>query len=247
MEPLKIFIGWDSREPVAFSVLAHSILTRATVPVLISPLTLTGLGDTYTRKRGATESTEFSISRFMVPYLSGYRGYSVFMDCDMLCRVDIAELQDIIYAGARKPLSAYDAERYLLDKSVLLCHHKYAPRETTKFLGQKQTAYPRKNWSSFIVFNNALCRALTPEYVNTASGLDLHRFNWLSDDRIGELPLEWNYLVGEDNQVGPPKFAHWTNGGPYFEQYANVPYADEWRAEFAAMTAPATVPSQVLV
>lgn len=239
MEPLKIFIGFDSKEPVAFSVLTHSILARTTVPVLISPLALKGLGTTYRRRRGATESTEFSISRFLVPYLSGYRGYSVFMDCDMLCRVDFKELRDIIYADARKPLTPYTEEHYLLDKSVLLCQHEYAPKSATKFLGQPQTAYPRKNWSSFIVFNNAHCRALTPDYVNSASGLDLHRFNWLPDEKIGALPREWNCLVGEENQSPePPKIIHWTNGGPWFPEYRDAEFAEEWRTEFAAMTAP---------
>ena len=218
---LSIFIGYDPDEAVAYHTLSHSILRRASIPVSIAPLMRRQLGAMYRRERGPTESTEFSLTRFLVPALSGYRGWSVFMDCDMLCRADIAGLAAEI---ERQP-----------DRAVLVCQHDYVPKTERKFLGRVQTRYPRKNWSSLMVFNNPRCSALTPEYVNAASGLDLHRFKWLDDAEIGALPLEWNWLVGEYDRNPGARIAHFTLGGPYFEAYRGCDYADEWFAEFEAM------------
>jgi len=218
---LNVYIGYDPNESVAFYTLAHSILRRASIPVAIAPLMRSQLRGVYTRDRGPTESTEFSLTRFLVPYLSGYSGWSVFMDCDMLCLADIAELAAQI---DRQP-----------DKAVLVCKHDYVPRTERKFLGQVQTKYPRKNWSSLMVFNNARCRALTPAYVNSAAGLELHRFGWIDDASIGEIPLEWNWLVGEYAPSASAKIVHYTLGGPYFDDYRDCDYAAEWLAEFESM------------
>lgn len=225
LEPFRIFIGYDSKEPVAYHVLSHSILTRASAPVSITPVALTQLRGLYTRERSLLESTEFSLSRFLVPALAGYRGVAVFMDCDMLCLADITELQDAVLAQP--------------DKAVLVCQHDYTPKASTKFLGHPQTVYPRKNWSSLMVFNlqHKRCEDLTPEYVNTASGLDLHQFNWVKDQYIGSLPLEWNYLVGESNQaMGLPKIVHFTNGGPWFLESEDSEYAAEWWHELSTLS-----------
>jgi len=221
--PFRIFIGWDDREAAAYHVLAHSIIRHSTIPVSIAPLKRSQLRGLYLRERGRLESTDFSMTRFLVPALCDYEGFAVFMDCDMLCRVDMFEL----YARAVASMS----EGVRDPKAVLCCQHDYQPSETVKFLGQPQTAYPRKNWSSVMVFNNARCRALTPEYVNTASGLDLHRFNWTTDDQIGALPLEYNWLVGEYQPNEQAKILHYTLGGPWFEATAECDNADEWRAE----------------
>ena len=218
---LSVYIGYDPKESAAFYTLAHSILRRASIPVAIAPLMRTQLKDIYTRERGPTESTEFSMTRFLVPHLSGYAGWSVFMDCDMLCLADIGELAARI---DRQP-----------DKAVLVCKHDYVPRTERKFLDQVQTKYPRKNWSSLMVFNNARCRALTVDYVNSAPGLELHRFNWTEDRLIGEIPLEWNWLVGEYDHSPKAKIVHYTLGGPYFDAYRDCDYASEWFAEFEAM------------
>jgi hypothetical protein len=218
---LRIYIGYDSRESVAFHTLSHSILRRSSVPISIAPLVQGQLKGVYRRSRGPTESTEFSLTRFLVPHLSGYSGWSVFMDCDMLCRVDIAELEQEM---ARQP-----------DKAVLVCKHDYVPKGERKFLDQVQTRYPRKNWSSLMLLNNARCRALTPDYVNSASGLELHRFAWLEDAAIGELALEWNWLVDEYPHNAAAKIVHYTRGGPYFDAYRGCDYADEWFAEFESM------------
>ena len=220
---LRVFIGYDPREAVAYHVLAHSILRRASIPVSVAPVMLSQLRGLYTRARGPTESTEFSLSRFLVPALSGYEGWSLFMDCDMLCRTDIAAL-------------AAESGRHG-DKAVLVCQHDYVPKSERKFLNQVQTRYPRKNWSSLMLFNNALCRALTPDYINRASGLELHRFAWLRDDElIGSLPLEWNWLVDEYQANADARIVHYTLGGPWFPDYTHCDYADEWRDEFQAMT-----------
>jgi hypothetical protein len=215
--PLRVFVGHDSREPLALHVLSHSILRRASRPVSITPLALNQLAPwLYRRQRTSKESTEFSFSRFLTPYLSGYQGTSIFMDCDMLALVDLCEIRDAITSGP----------------AVWVCQHDYVPKNTIKFLGQTQSVYPRKNWSSFIVFDNWRCRALTPEYVNTATGMQLHRFTWLEDREIGALPLEWNFLVGEEHQADvPPKVVHFTGGGPWFPEYANVDFSKEWFAE----------------
>ena len=218
---LSIYIGYDSRESVAFHTLAHSILRRASVPISIAPLVRGQLAGIYRRGRGPTESTEFSMTRFLVPYLSGYTGWSIYLDCDMLCRVDIAAL-------------ARETERQA-EQAVLVCKHDYVPKGERKFLDQVQTRYPRKNWSSLMLFNNARCRALTPDYVNSAPGLELHRFAWVEDQRIGELDLAWNWLVGEYEHRADAKIAHFTRGGPYFEAYRDSDYADEWFAEFESM------------
>lgn len=218
---LNVFIGYDPRESVAFYTLAHSILRRASVPVSITPLMRSQLKGIYRRGRGPTESTEFSLTRFLVPRLSGFRGWSVFMDCDMLCRSDIAELATRIERGA--------------DKAVLVCKHEYVPKTERKFLDQVQTKYARKNWSSLMAFNNARCTALSEDYVNAATGLDLHRFAWTEDGSIGELPLEWNWLVGEYDYRADAKIVHYTLGGPYFDDYRDCDYAAEWFVEFEAM------------
>lgn len=217
---IRVYIGYDPREAVAFSVLAHSIYRRATQPVSITPLMLSQLSSTLTRERHPLQSTDFSFSRFLAPYLSGYAGWSAFMDCDMLMLEDIAKLW------------ALRDDRY----AVMVVKHEHVPSETRKFLGEPQTKYDRKNWSSVMLFNNAKCRALTPEYVNRASGLELHQFKWVENDNlIGALPDQWNHLVGYNPPRPDAALVHYTLGGPYFETYRNCEYADEWRNERSAM------------
>jgi len=223
-EPIRIFIGFDSKETVAFHVLSHSILRYSKSPILICPIARSHISSIYTRPRGPNESTEFSMTRFLVPYLSGYRGYSIFMDCDMICLTDIAELMDYVRSDP--------------NKAVWVCPHNYIPKTKTKFLGQTQTIYPRKNWSSLMVFKNEACKALTPEYVNTATGLELHQFKWISDDQIGFLPLEYNWLVGEYEPNPNAKILHYTLGTPCFPEYKNCDHADLWRNEFYSMIQP---------
>ena len=144
------------------------------------------------------------------------------MDCDMLVLDDMAELWKLRDDNV----------------AVQVVKHAHVPEETTKFLGNPQSKYEKKNWSSVMLFNNAKCRALTPEYVNTATGLELHRFQWLGDDDlIGEIPHRWNHLVGYDETlpVSAVSNLHYTIGGPYFKEYKETDYAEEWFAERDAM------------
>jgi hypothetical protein len=220
MPPIRVFIGFDPREDVAFSVLAHSIHARASRPVAIAPVMLSQLGEVYRRARNPLQSTEFSFSRFLTPWLCGYEGWAVFMDCDMLMLDDVAKLW------------AMRDERY----AVQVVKHVHVPKEDTKFLGAVQTKYEKKNWSSVMLMNCAKCTALTPEYVNGATGLELHQFKWLRDDRlIGEIPDRWNHLVGYDAPRPDAALVHYTIGGPYFLEYAGCEYAREWHEEHDRM------------
>jgi lipopolysaccharide biosynthesis glycosyltransferase len=216
--PVRVFIGYDPREAVAFDVLAHSIRARSSSPVSIHSLKLSELGDLMWRDRHELQSTDFSFSRFLVPHLCGFEGWAVFMDCDMLVLDDIASLWEL------------RDEQF----AVQVVQHDHRPREKTKFLDQAQTTYEKKNWSSVMLMNCARCSALTPEYVNTASGLELHRFQWLEDESlIGTLPHRWNHLVDYDPPSPPEELSnlHFTNGGPYFDRYKNCGYADLWFEE----------------
>ena len=210
-----VFIGYDRHETVAFHVLAHSIMRHASVPVSITGLMLNQLD--MKRERHPLQSTEFSFSRFLVPHLSGFGSLfdcSVFMDCDMLCRGDIAELMTLAKAN---------------DEPVSVVKHDYTPSTQTKFLNQPQSRYEKKNWSSVMVFRNADCRKLTREYVDTASGLELHQFHWA--DGVGGLPVEWNHLVGEYPPNPDAKLVHFTLGTPCFEDYRECEFSSEWYAE----------------
>jgi hypothetical protein len=211
---LDVYIGYDRQEILAYHVLVQSILDRCTVPVRFTPINLDAVRPAFDRPMLPEQSTEFSFSRFLTPWLSGYEGWSLFMDCDMLARADFAEL------------FALADDRY----AVMVCQHDYVPKDQVKFLNHTQSRYAKKNWSSVMLMNNARCRALTPDYVSTASGADLHQFRWLEgDDQIGSLPLEWNWLVGEYDFNPNAKVAHYTRGGPYFAGYEDCDYAEEWR------------------
>lgn len=222
---MRIFIGYDPRETVAYHVAAHSIIRRATIPVSITPLRRESL-PMLTRPRGEHDSTEFAISRFLVPYLCKYDGIALFLDCDVIMLSDIKELETLAMADA-----------ILQDTAVRVVKHDYTPKGTTKFLGQGQTRYMRKNWSSVMLFNCNQCSDLRPEYVNEAPGLDLHQFAWLKDEQIGKLAPEWNHLVNEENQCDwrDAKLLHFSQGTPCFPEYNNGPEAGLWQAEYDDM------------
>lgn len=203
---MKVFIGYDNREIAAYQICAYSIIRNASQPISITPLNIRQI-DAFTNT-DYKASTQFAFTRFLVPYLSNYEGWSLFLDCDMLIRSDIVDLFE------------------LADDSAVMCvKHDYIPKTESKFLGAEQTKYKCKNWSSVMLFNNAKCKKLTKHYVNTASGLHLHQFDWTSD--VGELPGSWNHLVGE-NSPTEADLVHFTLGGPYFEEYRDCEYADEW-------------------
>ena len=217
---INVQIGFDGREAVAFNVLAYSIHRRASAPVAIAPVMLSQLRGVFQRERHPLQSTDFSFSRFLAPSLSGYSGWTLFMDCDMLMLDDITNLW------------ALRDDRY----AVMVVKHRHVPKEERKFLNEPQTRYEKKNWSSVMLFNNARCTALTSDYVNSASGLELHQFKWLdNEDLIGALPARWNHLVGYDAPDPDAALVHYTLGGPYFEAYRDCEYAPHWFAERDAM------------
>lgn len=215
---LTVCIGYDPRETVAWHVLCHSILKRATRPVKIVPLALGSLVREYKRPYPLHEgaSTEFAFSRFMTPWLAG-GGVSVFMDCDMLCLTDISQLEDIA--------------KEQLYRDVLVVKHDYKTIAKSKFLNAENLDYPCKNWSSVMVFNGwrTACRNLTPDKVNSLTPLQLHQFQWTKD--VGELGKEWNHLVGEYPPNPDAKIVHFTLGTPCFDEYKDCEYADKWRRE----------------
>ena len=218
-DTIRVFIGWDKKETVAYHVLAHSIIKRSSKPVAIIPLNRDNLKGHYYRPRGEHDSTDFSNSRFIVPHLCGYEGFSVFCDCDMLCLGDIAELWEM------------RDENY----AVQVRKHDYEVKEDIKFLGQRNAKYGRKNWSSLMIFNNEKCRPLTKHIVNTMeSGLWFHQFRWLPDEEIGSIQGGWNHLVGINEPNPEAKLVHYTHGGPW-HGYGDVEFADKWFDEVEDM------------
>jgi len=224
MTPFRIYIGYDPVESIAWHTLTHSILSKSSVPVAFIPINIRNLEDIFTRPRDPKQSNEFSFSRFLVPYLSEYQGYALFMDCDMMLRTDISEILKVIEEQK--------------NKAVYVVQHSYKPHDKIKYLDNVQYEYPRKNWSSVVLWNcsHPKNRTVTPEFVNNAPALDLHRFTWLEDDDIGELDVRWNWLVGEYAEPPPDvKNVHWTVGGPYFKEFQNVDFSEEWFKEHKSM------------
>lgn len=215
MTPIPIFIGYDPREAIAYHVCANSIIRNSSVPVSITPLALNNFKDyTETHTDG---SNQFIYSRFLVPYLMNYRGWAIFMDGDMIVRGDIAEL--------------WELRNNMCD--VMVVKHDYQTRMKEKYLGSKNENYPRKNWSSVILWNcgNHPNRRLTPEFIEKSTGADLHRFTWVDDSRIGELPRAWNWLPDEFGPNPDAKLLHYTLGTPCFHEFSTTPQGDEWHRE----------------
>lgn len=223
MKPLRIFIGVDYVEQVAYHVLAQSIIHYASRPVMITPI-ITNCIPEYARPHDDRQSNSFSFSRFLVPHWCDYDDdLAIFMDCDMMFRADPYDLIDLI--------------RYMEDdrgeKAVWCVQHDYTPISARKYLGAVQHQYPRKNWSSMMVFRPSRCGALTPVSVNHGDPAWLHRMHWVEDSEIGSLPLEWNHLVDEYAPNPRAKIVHWTLYGPYFKP--DVEFSDEWLAMKAEM------------
>ena len=220
ISPLKIFIGYDSREDIAYQTAKLSIEKHASVPVEIIPLKLKWLkkSGVYTRPVDKLASTEFTFTRFLIPHLTEFKGWALFIDCDFIFLEDVAKL------------FAQTKDEY----AVMCAQHDYTPAEGTKMDGQQQHQYPRKNWSSMMMINcshpsNAV---VTNDFVNNVykTGAYFHRFSWLNDEEIGKLSHEWNWLVEwyKAPKDGTPKALHYTEGGPWFKEYQNCEYAFEW-------------------
>jgi len=215
MKPIPIFVGYDPREAVAYHTCANSIIRHASCPVAIIPLALNLFKDyTETHTDG---SNQFIYSRFLVPHLMDYTGHAIFIDGDMIVRSDIAELWQ------------WRHKRY----DVQVVKHNYETCMTEKYLGAKNENYPRKNWSSVIIWNceSAANQRLTPEFVQRSTGAELHRFTWIRDEQIGDLPAEWNWLPDEYGPNINADLLHYTLGAPCFHDFATTPMADEWHRE----------------
>jgi lipopolysaccharide biosynthesis glycosyltransferase len=215
MKPIPVFIGYDPREAVAYHVCVNSIIRNSSQPVAIVPVALNLFQDyAETHTDG---SNHFIYTRFLVPYLCDFTGHAIFIDGDMIVRGDIAELWALRDAS----------------KDVQVVKHDYKTRMPVKYLGAKNEDYPRKNWSSVILWNcNSFPnRKLTPEFVQHATGSELHRFSWIDDDRIDELPPEWNWLPDEYGPNADAKLLHYTLGTPCFQEFADTPQGAEWHRE----------------
>ena len=223
-EKIKIFIGYDPAEIVAYHTCVQSILEHSTIPIEFVPLKLNLFKKFYKRKKRKVDSTEFSISRFLVPYLSNFKGVSLYVDCDFIFMDDVYKL-----------LKEYNKNR---SKSLWCVKHNYIIKNKKKFLGNTQYKYLRKNWSSLMMFNNKKCKILKPAFVEKANGLYLHRFEWLKNKEIKGLDKKWNVLIGEQKIPVNPKAIHFTVGGPYFKDFKNTQMAIYWRKYYNKVISP---------
>lgn len=213
METIDLIVGFDQREAIAYHVFCQSVLERASRPVRFTPLVRDSLSGY--RERHSDGSNSFTYSRFLCPSLMGWRGHAIYADGDMVCRSDIAEL------WALRDES----------KAVQVVKHHYLTRANRKYFGNKNEDYPRKNWSSLILWNcqHAKNTQLTPTFVERASGAFLHRFQWLEDGEIGELSKEWNWLATEYEVNPAAKIIHYTLGTPCFSEYSDAEMSEFWR------------------
>ena len=209
---IKIVVGFDQREAIAYHTFSQSVLEKSSLPVLFLPLsmnTLKGYKETHNDK-----SNDFVYSRFLTPYLNNFEGWAIFADGDMVCQSDIKELWD------------------LRDKTKALqvVMHDYKTKFNQKYLGNTNENYPRKNWSSLILWNcsHPKHKVLTPDFISSQTGKYLHRFSWLGDEDIGELPIDWNWLAIEYPNNPKAKIIHYTLGTPCFKDYRNTEMAVTW-------------------
>ena len=213
-----VYVGYDSRLDEVYKVCKQSIQRHSNANVI--PIIQQELRDTniYYRDIDNEGSTEFTITRFLVPYLSNYTGWSLFCDCDFLWTVDVNQLFDLC------------DDRY----AVMVAKHDYVPKTTVKMDNRVQHHFPRKNWSSLMLFNNSKCKTLSVDTVNSVHPSYLHQIRWAQDNEIGSLPLEYNWLVGyyKETESFKPKAIHYTDGGPWFSGYENVEYSDLWNKEY---------------
>ena len=219
-DKINIYIGLDEPHLEAFDVCKYSILEKnKKYNINIQPINYNTVKE-YDREKDQYESTQFAFARFFAPYLSGFKGISIFLDGDFLLLESIDKLLDL----------------YNPKYALQCCQHDYMPKESVKMGGKKQAAWPRKNWSSLMIINNEYPKnkTLTPTTINNQSGAFLHRFKWLDDAEIGSLPLQWNWLVNwyTEPDDGYPLAIHYTEGGPWLKEYEDCEYSDLWKKTF---------------
>lgn len=208
-----VYIGYDTRLNDVYEVCKHSILRHSDVNVV--PIKQQELRDKniYTRTIDDKASTEFTLTRFLVPLLNNYKGWALFCDCDFLFTSDVNELFNNI------------DNNY----AVMVVKHDYTPKTSVKMDNKTQYVYPRKNWSSLILFN---CEHILNKNidVNVMEPSYLHQFKWLDDSQIGSIDISWNHLVGY--YTGTPKALHYTDGGPWYNEYKDTEYNTLWNEEY---------------
>ena len=204
---IKVFVGYDPREAVAYHTFCQSVISRTKSPVSFTPVT----GE---QRDG---SNRFIYARFLVPWMCDFRGNAIFVDGDMTCLEDISRLQAL-----------YDDS-----KAVQVVQHGYVTRFSVKYWGQKNESYPRKNWSSVMIWNcgHESNRILTPEYIREHKGSFLHRFAWLDGYEIGSLPVQWNWLAQEYPYSKTVKLVHHTIGLPIDPAGVKDPWSETWENE----------------
>ena len=220
---LKLFVGFDERESAAIHTFVHSVMARSSKPVSFTFLARNQLSFTDpAQKEDYPQSNAFIFSRFLVPYLCDYKGWALFCDGDMLCMDNIAKLFELADET----------------KAVQVVKHDYKTKYPVKYLGAVNQDYSRKNWSSVILFNCAhpSNKVLSKEFIEASNGAYLHRFGWLKDEEIGDIPAEWNWLEKEYQHNDDTKLVHWTVAGPYFKGFEDSDYANEFKAAYNAMT-----------
>jgi len=216
VEPVDIVVGFDQKEAVAYHTFVQSVINTATLPVRFLPLNINSLS-TY-KEVHEDGSNNFIYSRFLVPYLLNFKGWAIYADGDMVCLEDIKKLWDL------------RDENY----AVQVVKHNYKTKITKKYLGHKNEDYPRKNWSSLILWNckHPSHKVLTPKFIQKQSGAYLHRFSWIKDNEIGELIKEWNWLAMEYEEKDDINLIHYTIGTPCFKEYENTSLASYWKKSF---------------
>ena len=209
---VKIYIGFDQREAVAYHTFVQSLIENASIPLDITPLAVRNLKG-YEEKH-EDKSNDFVYSRFLTPSLNDFKGWAIFADGDMICQADIKELLDLRDDS----------------KALQVVKHDYKTKAYQKYLGNINQDYPRKNWSSVILWNCAhpKHKILTPDFIANQPGKYLHRFSWLEDSEIGELPKEWNWLATEYPNNEQANIIHYTLGTPCFKDYRNTEMSDIW-------------------
>lgn len=214
MEKINLYVGYDPREAAVFTVFNQSVIKYTSIPVSICPLHQDALN--FDGQQDGTNA--FIFSRYLVPYLQDYKGWALFADGDMLITEDLKNLWDL------------RDDKY----AVQVVKHDYKTKNYRKYIGSPMESdnldYPKKNWSSVMLFNcgHPSNKILTKELVGEAGGAFLHRFQWLTDDEVGELPAEWNHLVGEYKENPDAKLVHFTLGAPCFHHYYQGEYSAEW-------------------
>jgi hypothetical protein len=218
--PHRIFVGYDPSQQIAYDVLKYSLEKHASEPIEVIAIDADKIPE-WNREQDPLQSTPFTYTRFLVPWLCKYEGTALFMDSDMLSLGDISELFHLPMDGL----------------ALRVRQHEYNPSETVKMGGKVQTQYPRKNWSSLMLMNNAELGCWTMEAVETQSGAWLHRFEPIPDEQVGDISEEWNVL---DHMTGPTKLLHYTSGGPWLPGCEDADHADLWheyREEYEASRA----------